>query len=61
MSADASEALAVQIARQESREALRDLVSRYGYALDGRDWATAPELFTRDGALAFEGEEIKRS
>lgn len=38
-----------RIRRIEDREQIRDLVSRYGYVVDGRDIEALADLFTPDG------------
>ena len=40
------------------REAVRDVLTRYGVSLDNRDWALFKTCFTED-AKAFYGEEIE--
>ncbi len=43
--------LAERVRRLEDREAIRELIARYGYVVDGRDIDTLADLFTADGCF----------
>lgn len=43
--------LAARIRRLEDRDALRELVGRYGFVIDNRDIEGLADLFTEDGVL----------
>lgn len=44
-----------RLRRLEDREEIRELLYRYGYRLDDRDWEGWGELFTGDATGDFEG------
>jgi uncharacterized protein (TIGR02246 family) len=52
----AVEALRVEVAELASREAIRELFTDYGRALDDRDFARFATLFARDAAFVGGGE-----
>lgn len=52
------EDLAERIARIEAREQIRDLVSRYGMAVDDRDLDGVGSLFTADGVFRHGGNSV---
>ncbi|MGW0802425.1 nuclear transport factor 2 family protein [Nonomuraea sp. NPDC002799] len=41
-----------------TRAELSDLVARYGFALDARDWNGAARLFAQEGSLRFTGGSV---
>lgn len=55
---DTDGAMAARIRRLEIRAELSDLVARYGYVLDARDWDGVASCFAQDGSLAFQGGSV---
>ncbi len=53
-----SDDLARRLDAIEAREAIRDLVTRYGMAVDDRDMATVAELFTEDAVFRHGDDSI---
>ncbi len=49
----ASESLAERIAQLEAREEIRELVARYGMAVDDRDVSALADMFTSDAKFAL--------
>ncbi len=49
----ASEGLAERIAQLEAREEIRELVARYGMAVDDRDVSALADMFTSDAKFAL--------
>jgi len=42
------------------RDAVTDVVNRYAYALDGRDWALLDDVFTADAVARYGGPDSPR-